>query len=228
MKKSMALKFAPGSSIIFGSLRFTAGHDGDLKLLEHEHPVTTDQAGHLLPTTPAQGLHVTDGKPGHAVACLAEYESDSAGSPRSDANSDPIYNAAALSESDSEWSRVVYMVDGADGSQPTTEQIAADAERERQRAEQLAKQLDEEKPLPPTLMRTTMRSAATPETDADVTYVRMRWIGSGRKAGLCSRILIRSSTTANKCFARRLRTPWSLRISSESSRRCSQPMIKRL
>ena len=116
MKKSMALKFVPGSSIVFGSLRFTAGHDGDLMLLEHEHHVTTDQAGHLLPTTPAQGLHVINGKPRHTVVCLAEYESDSTRSPRSNSNSDPIYNTTAFSDSDSEWCRAVYVVDGADGS----------------------------------------------------------------------------------------------------------------
>ena len=81
MKKSMALKFTPGFNIVFGSLRFAADHDGDLTLFRHEQTTTTGQPGFLLPAAPVQGLHVTDGKPGHAVVCLAEYESDSTRSP---------------------------------------------------------------------------------------------------------------------------------------------------
>ena len=95
MKKSMALKFTPGFNIVFGSLRFTANHNGDLTLLRHEQPTTTGQPGLLLPVAPVQGLHVTDGKSGHAETCLDEYESDSTGSPRSNSNADPIYNPAA-------------------------------------------------------------------------------------------------------------------------------------
>ena len=131
MKKSMALKFTPGFNIVFGSLRFTADHDGDLTLLRHEQPTTTGQPGFRLPAAPVQGLHVTDGKPGHAVACLTKCESDSTGSPRSGFNSDPIYNAAALSESDSEWYRAVYVIDGTDDAQLTIEQIGRASCRER-------------------------------------------------------------------------------------------------
>jgi hypothetical protein len=135
----MAPKFTPGSSINFGSLWFAAEQVGDLVLLGPEHHATMDQAEHRLLTTPVQGLHVIDGKSGHTVVRSIEYELDSSGSPKSYMKSDPIYNTAAYSESDSVEDCAVYMADGASTTEATIEEIAIDAERERQRAEQLAK-----------------------------------------------------------------------------------------
>jgi hypothetical protein len=113
MKKSMALKFTPGSCINFGSLQFTADQAGDLILLEHEHQETIDQAALRLPATLVQGLRVTDEKPGHVVASSAEYKPDSTRPPGSYSKSDLICNTAADSESDSEGYHMVYMADGA-------------------------------------------------------------------------------------------------------------------
>jgi hypothetical protein len=109
-------KFLPGSGFVFGSLHFIANKFGDLSLQEPEQHKVSEPGTNRPPSSPARVGLTLQTRPEHGSDVLGESESDTFGENTGHLRVccpntvDPIYNHIALSESDSESNREIFMV----------------------------------------------------------------------------------------------------------------------